>query len=230
MLPHGSEGQGPEHSSARPERFLQLCAQQNMQVCVPTAPAQMFHMLRRQLIRPYRKPLVVMSPKSLLRHTLSVSTLDDLASGAFQPVIPEQDTLAPSKVRRVVLCSGKVYYDLLQARRERQGQEIAIVRIEQLYPFPHDQVRAELQRYNRARQVVWTQEEPRNQGAWDMIKHRLQACLGPSQRLGYAGRPPFAAPAVGYLSMHIEQQKALVDEALTLEPVAQGVADETVDE
>jgi 2-oxoglutarate dehydrogenase E1 component len=214
FLPHGYEGQGPEHSSARLERYLQLCAEHNIQVCVPTGPAQLFHLLRRQMLRPYRKPLVVMSPKSLLRHKLSTSSLEDLCGGGFRPVIGEVDAVRAPDVARVVLCSGKVYYDLLEQRRSRKLGHIAIVRIEQLYPFPRDLLSEELKRYSRAREVVWCQEEPQNQGAWYQSQHHLRACMRPGQELRYAGRPASASPAVGYFTMHVEQQMALVDDAL----------------
>jgi 2-oxoglutarate dehydrogenase E1 component len=214
FLPHGYEGQGPEHSSARPERFLQLCAEHNIQVCVPTTPAQMFHMLRRQMLRPYRKPLVVMTPKSLLRHRLSVSSLDELSSGAFQLVIGEVDDIKPTAVNRVILCCGKVYYDLLQARRDQEQHDVAILRLEQLYPFPKQRLKEELKRYGKAKEVVWCQEEPQNQGAWNQIQHRLQGCLYRNQTLYYRGRASSAAPAVGHFNLHIKQQRALVEEAL----------------
>ncbi|MCC7549271.1 MAG: 2-oxoglutarate dehydrogenase E1 component [Burkholderiales bacterium] len=214
MLPHGYEGQGPEHSSARLERFLQLCADYNMQVVVPSTPAQMFHVLCRQMLRPFRKPLVIMSPKSMLRHKESVSSLEDLSAGAFQPVIGESDDIDQSKVRRVVFCSGKVYYDLRAARRERGMQDVAIVRIEQLYPFPHDDYKAQLAKYPDARQVVWCQEEPGNQGAWHRIQHYLLRHLPAHQKLAYALRPSSASPAVGYLALHNEQQKAVIEAAL----------------
>jgi 2-oxoglutarate dehydrogenase E1 component len=216
LLPHGYEGAGPEHSSARPERFLQLCAEQNMQVCIPTTPAQCFHMLRRQMLRPYRKPLIVMTPKSLLRHRLAVSSLDDLATGSFQTVIPEIDTLKNSGIKRIVLCTGKVYYDLLEERRARKQEDIAIIRIEQLYPFPKQALMTVLKAYHKAKSVVWCQEEPQNQGAWFAIQHELLACLNQQQNLTYAGRAASAAPAVGYASLHQEQQAALVKQALTL--------------
>src|SRR3954447_7313479 len=215
MLPHGYEGQGPEHSSARLERFLQLCADYNMQICVPSTPAQMFHLLRRQMIRTFRKPLIIFSPKSMLRHKESVSTLEDLAQGVFQPVIPEIDNIDPAKVKRVVFCSGKVYYDLRAARRERRIDDVAIVRLEQLYPFPHDEFKAEIDRYTKAKEIVWCQEEPGNQGAWHRIQHYLLRHLLPTQKLSYALRPSSASPAVGYLALHNEQQKAVVDAALT---------------
>jgi 2-oxoglutarate dehydrogenase E1 component len=216
LLPHGYEGQGPEHSSARLERYLQLCAEHNMQVCVPSNPAQMFHMIRRQQLRPCRKPLIVLTPKSLLRHKLSTSSLSDLTDGSFQTVISEVDDLKPAKVKRIVFCSGKVYYDLLQKRREAELDDVAIVRIEQLYPFPRTEYAAEIARYTTAREVLWCQEEPMNQGAWYQIHHRLLAALKPRHKLLYAGREASAAPAAGYMSAHVAQQTALVDEALGL--------------
>jgi 2-oxoglutarate dehydrogenase E1 component len=214
FLPHGYEGQGAEHSSARLERFLQLCAEFNMQVCVPSTPAQMFHMLRRQMVRPLRKPLIVMTPKSLLRHPLSVSRLEDLASGGFKTVIDEIDELKPSAVTRVVLCSGKVYFDLLKSRRESKSESAAIVRVEQLYPFPSDEYEAILRKYSNAREIVWCQEEPQNQGSWYQIRHRLQSKLGPKHELLYAGRAGAAAPATGIAALHEQQQKNLVTAAL----------------
>ncbi|MFO1466789.1 MAG: 2-oxoglutarate dehydrogenase E1 component [Steroidobacteraceae bacterium] len=219
FLPHGYEGQGPEHSSARLERFLQLCAEYNMQVCVPSTPAQMFHMLRRQMLRSLRKPLIVMTPKSLLRHPLSVSSLQDLASGRFRNIIDEIDDIKPAEVTRVVLCSGKVYVDLLKARREAKITHIAIARIEQLYPFPNDEYEALLRRYPNAVEYVWCQEEPQNQGSWYQIRHRLQAGLGPQQELLYSGRPGAAAPATGISTLHEEQQRNLVQAALSGSPV-----------
>jgi 2-oxoglutarate dehydrogenase E1 component len=215
MLPHGYEGQGPEHSSARIERYLQLCADYNMQICVPSTPAQMFHMLRRQMVRPYRKPLIIISPKSLLRHKESVSTLEDLANGEFQVVIPDPELTNAQKVKRVVFCSGKVYYDLSAARRERGIDDIALVRIEQLYPFPHEQFKAEIERYKDAKEIVWCQEEPGNQGAWHRIQHYLLRHMLPHQKLSYALRSSSAAPAGGYLALHNQRQKAVVDAALT---------------
>ncbi|MGH8685889.1 MAG: 2-oxoglutarate dehydrogenase E1 component, partial [Nitrosospira sp.] len=210
MLPHGYEGQGPEHSSARLERYLQLCAEYNIQVCVPSTPAQMFHVLRRQMIRPLRKPLIIMSPKSMLRHKESVSSLADLADGGFQNVIPEAEKLDPQKVRRVIACSGKVYYDLMVYRREHKIDDVAIIRIEQLYPFPHDDFQAEIERYPQAGDILWCQEEPGNQGAWHRIQHYLLRHMRSSQVLGYALRPSSASPAVGYLAKHNFQQKELV--------------------
>jgi 2-oxoglutarate dehydrogenase E1 component len=214
MLPHGYEGQGPEHSSARLERFLQLCAEHNMQVCVPSTPAQMFHMLRRQMRQPFRKPLIVMTPKSLLRHKLSVSPLEDLTVGGFRVVIDEIDDIQAAKVTRVVFCSGKVYFDLLDSRRADALQHVAVVRIEQLYPFPIEEYAAIVRKYSNAREVVWCQEEPQNQGGWYQIRHRLQEPLSSEHQLLYAGRAPAAAPAAGIFQMHVEQQQALVDAAL----------------
>ena len=214
LLPHGYEGAGPEHSSARLERFLQLCAENNMQVCVPSTPAQMFHMLRRQMLQSFRKPLIVMTPKSLLRHDLSVSALEDLTQGSFARVIDESDDLAPAQVRRLVLCSGKVYFDLLKARRKDNIRDVALVRIEQLYPFPTDEYESVLQRYSNVRDVVWCQEEPQNQGAWYQIRHRLQELLGGRRQVLYAGRAPAAAPATGISKIHEAEQQALIDAAL----------------
>ena len=213
FLPHGFEGQGPEHSSARLERFLQLCAENNMIVCVPSTPAQMFHMLRRQMRRDFRKPLVVMTPKSLLRHKLSVSALDDLSKGFFSNVIDEIDDLDPAEVRRIVFCSGKVYFDLLETRRSTEARDVAIVRVEQLYPFPADEYAEILKRYPAAKDVVWCQEEPQNQGAWFQIRHRLQEPLG-RRELMYCGRGPSAAPATGIPQLHNQQQQGLVAAAL----------------
>jgi 2-oxoglutarate dehydrogenase E1 component len=214
MLPHGYEGQGPEHSSARLERFLQQCADYNMQIVVPSTPAQMFHVLRRQMLRPYRKPLIIMSPKSMLRHKESISSLEELTGGRFQPVIDETDNIDPAGVRRVVFCSGKVYYDVRAARRERAIKDIAIVRLEQLYPFPHDDYTAQIQKYAGATEVIWCQEEPGNQGAWHRIQHYLLRHMLPHQRLAYALRPSSASPAAGYMALHIEQQKAVIEAAL----------------
>ncbi|GAB4170396.1 MAG: 2-oxoglutarate dehydrogenase E1 component [Wenzhouxiangellaceae bacterium] len=217
FLPHGYEGQGPEHSSARLERFLQMCSDNNIQVCVPTLPSQMFHMIRRQMLRRYRKPLVVMTPKSLLRHPESVSTLEDLAGGRFQLVIDDPAAPDPARVQRLVLCAGKVYFDLAKARGESEVDGVAIVRIEQLYPFPREELGAILERYPNAKQVIWCQEEPMNQGAWFQIRHHLQACTGDDRALDFAGRPASASPAVGYYQVHLEQQQRLVNEALGIE-------------
>lgn len=212
FLPHGYEGQGPEHSSARLERYLQLCALQNMLVCVPTTPAQCFHMIRRQLRMTTRKPLVVMTPKSLLRHKLAVSSLDELANGHFQHLIPDA-AAEPAKVKRVVLCAGKVYYDLFEARQAAGQEDVALLRVEQLYPFPRELLVEQLKRYAGA-DVVWCQEEPQNQGAWYQIRHHLQACLQPGQNLHYAGRARSPSPAAGHMADHVAQQKQLVADAL----------------
>jgi 2-oxoglutarate dehydrogenase E1 component len=213
LLPHGYEGQGPEHSSARPERFLQLCAEHNMQVCVPTTPAQIYHLLRRQMVRPYRTPLVVMSPKSLLRHKEAVSTLEELAEGGFQTVIGETEKITARNVRRVILCSGKVYYELLAHRREHRIADVAIIRFEQLYPFPHDDFKAQLAKFPNAKEIVWCQEEPQNQGAWYRLRAYFRADARPKQLIAYAGRPVSASPAVGYMSKHVAQQKQLIEDA-----------------
>jgi 2-oxoglutarate dehydrogenase E1 component len=214
FLPHGYEGQGPEHSSARLERFLQLCAGNNQQVCVPSTPAQMFHMLRRQMKRSLRLPLIVMTPKSLLRHPLSVSTLDDLTKGRFMPVIDDA-TVDPAAVRRIVFCSGKVYFDLFQAREKQKIGHVALVRIEQLYPFPRDEYEKVLAKYSDADEVVWCQEEPENQGAWYQIKHRIQAYLRPQHKLHFATRKGMSTTAVGYLKVHNLEQEEVVTQALT---------------
>ena len=214
LLPHGYEGQGPEHSSARIERYLQLCAEQNMQVCIPTTPAQIFHLLRRQMLRTFRKPLIVMTPKSLLRHKLAVSSLAELSEGCFKNVLGEVDPVDPKAITRVILCSGKVYYDLLEARRRDSLEHIAIIRIEQLYPFPEREFAIEISQYPNIEEWVWCQEEPENQGAWHQIKHRFIGHLEGQVTLTYAGRPMCPAPAVGQFHRHIEQQKQLVADAL----------------
>ena len=214
MLPHGYEGQGPEHSSGRPERFLQLCADYNLQVCIPATPVQMFFLLRRQMIRPYRKPLVIFTPKSLLRHKESVSPLPEFAESKFRAVNGEWDeSFKPEKVKRVILCSGKVFFDLMAARKEKGGKDAAIVRIAQLYPFPHDEFQAQIDLYANADEVVWCQEEPGNQGAWHRIQHYVLRHMRPRQVLGYAMRASSASPAAGYLSLHSAQQKELVTAA-----------------
>ena len=214
LLPHGYEGQGPEHSSARLERYMQLCAEMNVEVCVPTTPAQVFHMLRRQMLRQQRKPLIVMTPKSLLRHKEAVSTLDELAKGTFQTVIGEVDEIDPKKVKRVVLCCGKIYYELLAHRRANDITDTAIVRIEQLYPFPADTFAEELGKYPNAKELVWCQEEPRNQGVWYWLisRHHLDNVLG-KRKLLLVSRPAAASPAVGYYAKHNMQQKAVVENA-----------------
>jgi 2-oxoglutarate dehydrogenase E1 component len=219
FLPHGYEGQGPEHSSAKLERFLQLCAEGNIQVCVPTNPAQIFHMLRRQMIRPLRKPLVVMTPKSLLRHKEAISSYEDLADGRFHRVLRETDDLDPNKVNRAVLCSGKVYYELRAKRREEGLENVAILRLEQLYPFPEDTMGKMLAPYENLADVVWCQEEPQNMGAWYPSQHHMKNALrrlNPELVLAYAGRELSASPAAGFTSLHVEQQKKLVLDALGL--------------
>ncbi|TDR82692.1 2-oxoglutarate dehydrogenase E1 component [Paludibacterium purpuratum] len=217
ILPHGYDGQGPEHSSARLERWLQLCAEHNIQVIMPSEAGQMFHLLRRQILRPYRKPLIIFLSKRLLRYKDSMSPIESLTTGGFRPVIGDSTVADPKKVKRVLLCAGQVYYDLFNARRDRGlDKDIAIVRIEQLYPFPTEQVAAELARYSTAREVLWVQEEPRNQGAWYQIRHRLEGLLIGKQTLAFAGRPSSASPAVGYMSKHVAQLKAFIDDAMTL--------------
>ena len=213
MLPHGYEGQGPEHSSARLERYLQLCAETNMQVCQPTNPSQIFHLLRRQMLRSFRKPLVIMTPKSLLRHPQAKSPLSDLANGRFEVVLPEAEALDASKVKRIVACSGRVYYDLMAARTERKIDDVAIVRLEQIYPFPHKAFAAEVKRYPNARDIVWCQDEPQNQGAWFFVQHHIHENMIEGQKLGYAGRPASASTAVGYYAKHAEQLKDLLSAA-----------------
>jgi len=214
FLPHGYEGQGPEHSSARLERYLQLCAQQNMFVCVPTTPSQLFHLLRRQMLWVCRKPLVVMTPKSLLRHRLSVSSLEDLTQNHFLAVLPEAEKLDATAVKEIVLCSGKIYYDLVDRRQRIGRRNVAILRIEQLYPFPEAELQRELQRYPDVSRFVWCQEEPQNQGAWYQIQHHLRRMLPQNAPPDYAGRPRSAAPAVGSYQLHIAQLNALLDQAL----------------
>ncbi|MDG1199662.1 MAG: 2-oxoglutarate dehydrogenase E1 component [Porticoccaceae bacterium] len=218
MLPHGFEGQGPEHSSARLERFLQLCAEHNMQVVIPTTPAQIFHLLRRQAIRPMRRPLVIMSPKWILRHKLATSSLEELANGEFHNVIDDQ--LEPAEVRRVVLCSGKVYYHLLEEREERGIDDIALIRLEQLYPFPDDELEDILRPYSNIEDIIWCQEEPMNQGAWYSSQHHMRHViqhLKPELHLSFVGRESSAAPASGYMSVHLEEQKQFINQALTID-------------
>ncbi len=214
MLPHGYEGQGPEHSSARIERFLQLCADNNMQVVQPTNASQIFHVLRRQMIRPFRKPLVIFTPKSLLRHKDATSPLQDLAEGQFELVLGERNAdINPDDVKRVLVCSGRVYYDLLNARNEGQRNDVAILRVEQLYPFGHKAFQTELQKYPNAKEIIWVQDEPQNQGPWFYIQHHLYENMAEGQRLGYAGRPASASPAVGYMAKHLEQQRNMLEQA-----------------
>jgi len=219
LLPHGYEGQGPEHSSARLERFLQLSAEHNIQVCVPTTPSQVFHMLRRQVKRPLRKPLVAITPKSLLRHKEATSDLDDLTTGTFKTVLPEKEPSDPKKVTRLILCSGKVYFDLLEKKKSDEREDVAIVRIEQLYPFPGDDLDELLSEYTKLKHVVWCQEEPMNQGAWYCSQHHMRNALhrlNPKLYLQYAGRDASAAPACGHMSVHIEEQKKLVNDAFEI--------------
>ena len=215
MLPHGYEGQGPEHSSARIERYMQLCAEQNWQVVVPTTPAQIFHLLRRQMLRKLRKPLVIITPKSLLRHKDAVSSLDDLSKGTFQTVIGETEKLDAKKVTRAVLCSGKIYYELMAHRRDNKIDNVAIIRMEQLYPFPQEALQAELKKYPKVKEVVWCQEEPRNQGMWYYFVSRqfLVNAVGSEQELFLVARPASASPAVGYYTKHNAQQKAVIEGA-----------------
>ena len=216
MLPHGYEGQGPEHSSARLERFMQLAADANMQIVQPTTASQIFHVLRRQMVRNLRKPLIIMTPKSLLRNKDATSPLSEFTKGGFQTVIPEQDEAIvknAAKVKRVIACSGKVYYDLVKKREESGATDVAIVRVEQLYPFPHKAFAAELKKYSKATDIVWCQDEPQNQGAWFFIQHNIHENMLAGQKLGYAGRPASASPACGYAHLHVEQQKNLVEAA-----------------
>jgi 2-oxoglutarate dehydrogenase E1 component len=216
LLPHGYEGQGPEHSSARLERFMQLSADMNMQVCQPTTASQIFHLLRRQMVRNLRKPLIIMTPKSLLRAKDATSPLSEFTKGGFQTVIPEQhDEIGKKadKVRRVIACSGKVYYDLRKKREEKGLDDVAIIRVEQLYPFPHKVFSTELKKYPNAVDIVWCQDEPQNQGAWFFVQHYIHENMLEGQKLGYSGRAASASPAVGYSHLHQEQQKALVDGA-----------------
>ena len=214
MLPHGYEGQGPEHSSARLERFMQLAADTNMQIVQPTSASQIFHVLRRQMVRNLRKPLIIFTPKSLLRNKDATSPLADFTKGDFRTVLGEQKTdLVAEKVKRVIVCSGKVYYDLVKKRDEKKANDVAIVRVEQLYPFPHRAFGNELKKYPNATDIVWCQDEPQNQGAWFFVQHYIHENMQEGQKLGYAGRPASASPAVGYAHLHQDQQKALLDQA-----------------
>ncbi|HEY8709306.1 MAG TPA: 2-oxoglutarate dehydrogenase E1 component, partial [Burkholderiaceae bacterium] len=214
MLPHGYEGQGPEHSSARLERFMQLAADNNMQIVQPTSASQIFHVLRRQMVRMFRKPLIIMTPKSLLRAKDAGSPLTEFTKGEFKTVIGEVSAeVHPDKVKRVIACSGKVYYDLVRQRAERKNGDVAILRVEQLYPFPHKAFATEMKKYPNALEVVWCQDEPQNQGAWFFVQHYIHENMVDGQKLGYAGRPASASPAVGYAHLHQEQQKALLEQA-----------------
>ena len=213
FLPHGNEAMGPEHSSARLERFLQLCAHDNMQVCVPSTPAQDYHMIRRQMLREFRKPLIVMTPKSLLRHPLAVSSLDDLSNGDFQNVIDEIDKVSKNKVDRIILCSGKIYYELLKARRDKKIKNIAIIRIEQLYPFPEKDLKAILKKYN-AKEIIWCQEEPENQGAFLMLQKYMQKCMPKGIEIQLISKERFAAPAAGIPQLYHKRQQEVINKAL----------------
>ncbi|MFV0672123.1 2-oxoglutarate dehydrogenase E1 component [Variovorax sp. tm] len=213
MLPHGYEGQGPEHSSARLERFMQLAADANMQIVQPTTASQIFHVLRRQMVRSLRKPLIIMTPKSLLRNKDATSPLSEFVKGGFQTVIPDSRDLKAEKVKRLIACSGKVYYDLAKKREEKEADDVAIIRVEQLYPFPHKAFAAEIKKYPNLVDVVWCQDEPQNQGAWFFVQHYIHENMQEGQKLGYSGRAASASPAVGYSHLHQEQQKALVDGA-----------------
>jgi 2-oxoglutarate dehydrogenase E1 component len=213
LLPHGYEGQGPEHSSARPERYLQLCADNNWQVCNLTTPAQYFHALRRQIHRDFRKPLILMSPKSLLRHKLAVSPLGDFTDGTFQPLLGDA-AIDPARARRVLLCSGKVFYDLLAARQQRDIDDVAILRVEQLYPFPGAEIRSALAAYAAAGEIFWVQEEPWNMGAWEFISMRWPQVSGEERALRYVGRDEAASPAIGSYKIHQREQSELIDRAL----------------
>jgi 2-oxoglutarate dehydrogenase E1 component len=215
MLPHGYEGQGPEHSSARLERFMQLAADHNVQVVQPTSASQIFHLLRRQMVRQFRKPLVIMTPKSLLRAKDAASPLGEFTKGEFKTVIgPTRAEIEADKVKRVIACSGKVAYDLIKFRDQRKAWDVAIVRVEQLYPFPHKAFAAEMKRFANATEVVWCQDEPQNQGAWFFVQHCIHENMLEGQRLGYAGRPASASPACGYAHLHQEQLKNLLEQAL----------------
>jgi 2-oxoglutarate dehydrogenase E1 component len=216
LLPHGYEGQGPEHSSARIERFLQLCASENIQVCVPSSPSQIFHLLRRQAIRKMRTPLVVISPKSLLRNPIAVSNIEELTKGQFKCVIND-DIEDPKSITKIVMCSGKVFYDLVQKRNDKKLKNIAIIRIEQLYPFPYDDLEEILTKYQNVNEFIWCQEEPLNQGAWFSHRHRIQRVLdrlGEGNEVNLVSRPAAAAPAVGLMKLHLQQQEDLINEAI----------------
>ena len=213
MLPHGYEGQGPEHSSARVERFMQLAADTNMQIVQPTTASQIFHVLRRQMVRNLRKPLIIFTPKSLLRHKDATSPVSEFTKGGFQTIIPESKDIKADKVKRVVVCSGKVYYDLAKKREDNGHDDTALLRLEQLYPFPHKVFAAELKKYPNVSEVLWCQDEPQNQGAWFFVQHYLFENMATGQKLGYSGRAASASPAVGYSHLHQDQQKALVDGA-----------------
>lgn len=219
LLPHGWEGLGPEHSSARLERFLQLCAQENMQVCNLSTPAQYFHMLRRQIKVSFRKPLIVMTPKSLLRHPMAISSLDDLSTGGFQPIIDDPNYYRSSK--KILLCSGKIYYQLQQRLRQAGTYGVSIVRIEQLYPFPQTRLEKLVQRYPKAVTWTWVQEEPENMGAWHFIRPRIEATIDKS--LAFVGRNAAASPATGFPDIYKKEQNAVIDQAIGPHREAPGV-------
>jgi 2-oxoglutarate dehydrogenase E1 component len=214
LLPHGYEGQGPEHSSARLERYLQLCAENNLQVCYPTTPAQYFHLLRRQVRPGMERPLIVMTPKSLLRLPAASSSIDDLATGGFQPLIDDAEINDASAVKRIVLCSGKVYYDLAEARKKTENRSVAIVRVEQFYPFPLTRIRETLAKYSNATELVWAQEEPQNMGGWTFIHERLENLMANCERPRYVGRTASASPATGSYSIHQKEQAEIINQAL----------------
>mgnify|MGYP005642641143 FL=1 len=218
LLPHGYEGQGPEHSSARLERFLQLCAFKNIQVCVPSTPSQIFHLLRQQAKRNLRKPLVIFSPKSLLRNPDAVSTLEDLTSGSYELVINDFDD-KESEIKKVVMCSGKLYYDLKTKQRELEDKTTALIRIEQLYPFPYDELEDAIKKYPNVSEFIWAQEEPANQGAWFSHRHRIQRVLDRLKKnfvIDLKSRPAAAAPAVGLNKLHVKQQQELVNQVFSV--------------
>jgi 2-oxoglutarate dehydrogenase E1 component len=213
LLPHGYEGQGPDHSSARLERFLSLCAERNMQVVYPTTPAQIFHALRRQMLRPFRKPLVVLSPKSLLRHPRAVSAMREFEHGGFRLVVDDEGVAEPSAVRRVLVCSGKIFYALEAAREQAKRSDVALVRVEQLYPFPSFELGAAIRRYPRPAELCWTQEEPANQGAWSFIRPLIGELIGTGRRLRYIGRDEAASAATGNHQIHQVEERAILDRA-----------------
>jgi 2-oxoglutarate dehydrogenase E1 component len=217
LLPHGYEGQGPEHSSARLERYLQLCAENNLQVCYPTTPAQYFHLLRRQVQPGMERPLIVMTPKSLLRLPAATSTVEELTASGFQPVIDDPTELEPESVQRVVLCSGKLYYDLVEARKKSEERRVALVRLEQFYPFPRTALQDLFKKYPNAGQLVWAQEEPQNMGGWTFMEERLTNLLSACERPRYIGRAPSASPATGSYHIHQTEQTEILTQALSLD-------------
>ena len=216
LLPHGYEGQGPEHSSARPERYLQLCAEHNMQVCVPSTPAQVYHMFRRQMLRSFRRPLIVMTPKSLLRLPAAASAIDELTNGGFRPLIDDAQVGDANTVERIVFCSGKVFYDLADARKKSGEERVAIIRVEQFYPFPVSAVQNAISKYLNAKDLVWCQEEPKNMGAWTFMEGRFEDLIPGGDRLRYVGRAESPSPATGNYAVHTQEQGRLVSEAITI--------------